>query len=128
MIRLAPMRVLLPVGLTLLSACGAAETSNLQGNGAAAPPAGEPDNRIECRPAGAAEFARACTMESADTPRGRVLTIRKADGGFRRVLVGSDGRIGAADGAEAANVTPRGSAGAEVEIGGDRFRLPARPR
>ena len=47
-----------------------------------------------------------------------------ADGGFRRLLVGRDGRISAADGAEPANVTPRGPAGTEVEIGGDRFRLP----
>ena len=33
-------------------------------------------------------------------------------------------RPSAADGAEPANVTPRGPAGTEVEIGGDRFRLP----
>jgi hypothetical protein len=120
------MRKLLLVPLALLTACGGpADPRASPTNGAAAPPAGEPDNRIECQPAGGAAFERACTVDSADSPRGRVLTIRKADGGFRRLLIGRDGGISAADGAEAANVTPRGPAGTEVEIGGDRFRLPA---
>lgn len=121
------MKPLVLVPLILLAACGAAETSNLQGNGAAAPPPGEPDNRIACRPAGTRSFERACTVEGADSPQGRVLTIRKADGGFRRLLVSSDGRISAADGAEAAHIVWRGAGATEVEIGGDRFRLPARP-
>ena len=120
------MRLLLLVPLALLAACGGPPDPPAHPtNGAAAPPPGEPDNRIECRPAGAADWARACTIESAESPRGRVITLRKADGGFRRLLVGRGGRISAADGAEAASVTPRGPAGTEVEIGGDRFRLPA---
>jgi hypothetical protein len=115
--------------LAMLAACGGpADPPAHPTNGAAAPPAGEPDNRIECQPAGTAAFERACTIDSADTPRGRVLTIRKEDGGFRRLLVGRDGGISAADGAETATVTPRGPAGTEVEIGGDRFRLPAGTR
>ena len=119
------MRMLLLAPLALLAACGGpAEPPAHPTNGAAAPPAGEPDNRIECQAAGAASYERACTVEGADSPRGRVLTIRKADGGFRRLLVGRVGGISAADGAEAARVTPRGPAGTEVEIGGDRFRLP----
>ncbi|WP_395611840.1 hypothetical protein [Allosphingosinicella sp.] len=123
------MRPLLLAPFALLAACSGTEAaSNLQGNGAAAPPPGEPDNRIDCRPAGAAAFERACTVDSAESPRGRVLTIRKADGGFRRLLIGRDGRISAADGAEAAHVVTTGSAGTQVEIGGDRFRLPAGPR
>lgn len=120
------MRKLLLAPLVLLAACGGpADPPAHPTNGAAAPPAGEPDNRIECQPAGNAAFERACTADRADSPRGRVLTIRKADGGFRRLLIGRDGQISAADGAEAANVTPRGPAGTEVEIGGDRFRMPA---
>ena len=122
------MKRLLLAPVLLLAACGSGETSNLQGNGAAAPPPGQPDNRIDCRPAGTEAFLRACTVDSTETPRGRVLTIRKADGGFRRLLIAGDGGISAADGAEAAHVTPLGQAGTEVEIGGDRFRLPARAR
>lgn len=129
MMDLGAMRLFLLAPLLLLAACGgSAGDANLPGNGAAAPPPGEPDNRIDCRPAGAAAFERACTVESAESPRGRVLTIRKADGGFRRLLIGRDGRISAADGAEAAHVVTTGSAGTQVEIGGDRFRLPAGPR
>lgn len=119
------MRLMLLAPLALLTACGGpADPPAHPTNGAAAPSPGVPDNRIECRPAGAFAFARACTVDSAEGSRGRVLTVRKADGGFRRLLVGRDGRISAADGAEVANVTPRGPAGTEVEIGGDRFRLP----
>jgi hypothetical protein len=123
------MKTLLFAPLILLAACGGpADPPAAPTNGAAAPPPGEPDNRIECQPAGAAAFERACTVESAEGPRGRVLTIRKADGGFRRLLVGRDGMISAADGAEAARTTPRGPAGTEVEIAGDRFRLPVGTR
>jgi hypothetical protein len=122
------MRLMLFAPLLLAACGGPADPPAAPTNGAAAPPPGAPDNRIECRPAGAAAFSRACTVELAETPRGRVLTIRKADGGFRRLLVGPDGHMAAADGAEPASVTPRGAAGVEVEIGGDRFRLPAQAR
>jgi hypothetical protein len=120
------MKMLLLAPSALLAACGGApaDPPARPTNGAAAPEAGEPDNRIECWPAGAAGFERACTIDSADSARGRVLTIRKADGGFRRLLIARDGRISAADGAEAARVVTTGSAGTQVEIGGDRFRLP----
>jgi len=126
------MRSLLLAPLALLAACGGpADPPAHPTNGAAAPPAGEPDNRIECRAAGAAAFERACTVESAETPRGRVLTVRKADGGFRRLLTGRNGEFSAADGAERVTQTltnrPDGSV-IEVEIGGDRFRLPAGTR
>ena len=123
-----PMRVFLFAPFALLAACGGSPDPNApQGIGAAAPPPGQPDNRIDCRPRGAPVFARACTVDGADSPQGRVLTIRKADGGFRRLLVAPDGRISAADGAEAAHIISRGAGAVEVEIGGDRFRLPARP-
>jgi hypothetical protein len=120
------MRSLSLAPLFLLAACGgSADPAAPQGNGAAAPPPGQPDNRIECQPAGATAFERACTVDSAESPRGRMLTIRKADGGFRRLLLGRDGEISAADGAQPAHVIARGAAGTEVEIGGDRFRLAA---
>jgi hypothetical protein len=118
------MRSLLLAPFFLLAACGGAEgASNLQGNGAAAPPPGEPDNRIECRPAGAAAFERACTVDRVGTPRGQILTIRKADGGFRRLLLTSNGNFVAADGAQPAHATHLPDGTAEVEIGGDRFRI-----
>jgi hypothetical protein len=113
----------------LLAACGSADEPGATANGAAAPPPGEADNRIECRPAGAADFERVCRVDRADTEAGRVLTIRKADGGFRRLLVAADGRgVVAADGAERATVTNLPDNRMEVEIGGDRFRLPAAVR
>src|SRR5205085_2766065 len=81
----------------------------------------EPDNRIECRPAGVASFARVCTLDSAPTARGNMLTIRKADGGFRRLIETNDGHFLAADGAQHAHAIPLQDRRTEVEIGGDRF-------
>ncbi|HYI47659.1 MAG TPA: hypothetical protein VEX35_04265 [Allosphingosinicella sp.] len=122
------MRIAAPLAL-LTAACGPVEPLAEPTNGAAAPPPGAPDNRLECRVAGAAAFERVCSVTGADSPRGRVLTIRKADGGFRRLLVTRDGRgVAAADGAERAAVTILGDNRIEVEIGGDRFRLPATVR
>lgn len=118
------MRIAAALAL-LVAACGPAEPVAQPTNGAAAPPPGVPDDRIECRMAGAATYERACSITGADSPRGRILTIRKADGGFRRLLVTRDGRVAAADGAERAGVTILHDNRIEVEIGGDRFRLPA---
>jgi hypothetical protein len=113
--------------ILLLAACGPAGAPEVISNGAEAPPAGAPDNRIDCRPEGESDFARACTVETFDGAEGRILTIRKADGGFRRLRVTSDGRgVAAADGAARAQVTLLPDGRIEVEIGGDRFRLPAR--
>jgi hypothetical protein len=118
---------MLLVPLALLAACGGpADPPARPTNGAAAPPAGEPDNRIECQPAGASAFARACTVESADSRDGRILTIRKADGGFRRLRFDRDGNIWAADGAEQvtlAQTSEEAGVPTEIEIGGDRFLL-----
>ena len=110
----------------LFAACNQAPPGEMT-NGAAAPAPGAPDNRIECRTGDAAAFDRVCTMESADGPGGRVLTIRKADGSFRRLRVTTDGHgVVAADGAERVRVTILEGGRIEAEIGGDRFRLPAR--
>ena len=99
----------------LLAACAAEQP------GAAA-------ERIDCRPQGAAEFAPACSLDIFDDAQGRILTLRKADGGFRRLRIAADGSVAAADGAERAQVANLPDGGIEVEIGGDRFRLPARAR
>jgi len=113
----------------LLAACGSAERPAVESNGAAAPAIGEVDNRIDCRPAGAAAWARACRIEWSNGPGGRLLTIRKADGGFRRLRATDDGTgVVAADGAEQAHVSLAPDQRLEVEIGGDHFLLPARIR
>jgi hypothetical protein len=97
--------------LLLLAACGG-------------PPAADASaTRIDCRPAGAAGFARTCTVEMAQAPRGPVFTLRKADGGFRRLLQTVDNQFAAADGAEPAHVIRLRDGRIEVEIGGDRFRF-----
>src|SRR4051812_19685905 len=113
----------------LLAACGSSEPPGVESNGAAVPSLGQADNRIDCRPAGQAGFARACTIEWSGPPGARILTVRKADGGFRRLRVASDGTgVAAADGAEQAHVSLARDQRLDVEIGGDHFLLPARIR
>jgi hypothetical protein len=102
----------------LLAACSEAE-----------PPVAtvEEDGRIECRIGADRQFQRYCEVERETTEAGRMLTVRKPDGGFRRLMVADDGRgVVAADGAEQAQVTIVGDDLIEVAIGGDTFRLPAR--
>jgi len=89
----------------------------------------DPNSLIDCQPAGAPAFAHDCTVERTDSPDGAILTLRHADGRFRRLLVTSDGLgVIAADGAEPAEVRMSGDREIEVRIAGDRYRLPARPK
>jgi hypothetical protein len=97
-----------PAILFFLAACGPAPADLVT------------DQRIECRVAGAATHERVCVLEAS----GQILTVRKPDGGFRRLRAGADG-IAAADGAERARTITLGDGRVEIEIGGDRFRLPA---
>jgi hypothetical protein len=84
------------------------------------------DERIECRIGSARQFERFCTFERGTSEDGPTLTLRKPDGGFRRLLVTDDGRgVVAADGAEPAQVVIIDEGRIEVMIGGDTFRLPA---
>jgi hypothetical protein len=93
--------------------------------GAAGAPAGEAEERIACA-RGDEAFAPNCTIERARTPAGLFLTLRRLDGGFRRLQVLQDGRgVVAADGAEPAIVTPIGPESIEVSLGDMRYRLPA---
>jgi hypothetical protein len=81
---------------------------------------------IACAPPGEAELREACAVDRLSDARGTVLTIRLPDGGFRRLRVSEDGRdVTAADGSQPARVT-RSAGGVDVEVGGARFRLPAR--
>jgi ribosomal protein L34 len=87
----------------------------------------EADGRIDCRIGNDDQFQRFCSVERERTEQGTLLTVRKPDGGFRRLLATRDGRgVVAADGAEDAQVTIIGENLIEVAISGDHFRLPAR--
>ena len=116
------------LALLALASCGEAERA--QGNGS------DPveiqsvrDVRIDCRIGAVAQFERYCSYERGETADGTILILRKPDGGFRRLLIATDGRgVIAADGAEPALVTILRDDRIEVEIGGDRFRLPATVR
>ena len=103
--------------LLLTAGCGdAAETSR-----------GAPgDERVDCAPAGANDFQRVCTVERLQSAEGTILIVRHPDGGFRRLLVTTDGRgVIAADGAEKAAVSIIGNDRIEVALAGHRYRLPA---
>ncbi|HYE27466.1 MAG TPA: hypothetical protein VD887_12365 [Allosphingosinicella sp.] len=82
------------------------------------------DCTIECA-IGGGPFERSCTIERHEGREGLRLTIRNADGGFRRLLLPRDGSGAvAADGAERAQVRVIPDGRAEVSIAGDRYRLP----
>ncbi len=111
--------------LLLVAACGASETSN-----GPAPLAGDTDStastapppKTACAVDGEVELTRTCDRELVDG----TLTLRHPGGGFRRLLIITDGRgVIAADGAEAATVKIVDTSFIEVSIGGDRYRLPA---
>jgi glucose/arabinose dehydrogenase len=88
----------------------------------------EDDGRILCAQRDSA-FARTCTIDRERRDEGVVLTIRRADGGFRRLLVTNDGRgVVAADGAEPARVRIVDANRIDVALGDDRYRLPATVR
>ena len=110
-----------------LASCGGAPEEGAGNNVSAAAPA--PDDRIDCQIEGSLSFEHNCIVETSEGADGPLLTIRKPDGGFRRLQVTSDGRgVIAADGAEMAVVTMLRDDRIEVAIGADRFRLPARIR
>ena len=82
-------------------------------------------DRIACA-TGTGALTESCTFSRERTPAGLVVTIQRADGGFRRLLVTRDGRgVVAADGAQPARVRVVGADQIEVMLGGDRYRLPA---
>lgn len=84
------------------------------------------DGKLVCAVSGATAFSRVCEIERSETEKGLLLTVRHPDGGFRRLLVVKDGRgVIAADGAEAAVVTPIGPKEIEVALAGNRYRIPA---
>ena len=84
------------------------------------------DGRIECAVDGASALERVCTLEWLSGGEAPTLVIRHPDGGFRRLVVTTDGRgVAAADGAEPAIVSVVADNRIVVAIGQDRYRLPA---
>jgi hypothetical protein len=80
------------------------------------------DNAVDCAIGAGATWTRGCRIEQT----GEMLTIRHADGGFRRFRIVTDGRgVVAADGAEGAVVTIDGDRRIAVRAGQDQYRLPA---
>lgn len=76
----------------------------------------------DCAIGGDADWGRGCAVERD----GDLLTIRHADGGFRRFRIVKDGRgLVAGDGAEQATVAVLGKGQIEISVGQDRYRLPA---
>ncbi|MEP9401089.1 hypothetical protein [Sphingomonas sp. VNH70] len=89
-------------------------------------PATDAGELVECAATPDAALARTCSVEQTLSADGTILTVRQADGGFRRLRITRDGQgVVAADGAEPARVTIVGSDAIEVAIGGARYRLPA---
>ncbi|MEG3086378.1 hypothetical protein [Sphingomonas sp. PB4P5] len=123
----ADTRPFLLVLVCLLAACGEQKTDHatLAKYEAERSAAQGDDGRLMCAQ-GQGAFAPTCTVERQTGPDGLVLTLRHADGAFRRLLVTKDGRgVVAADGAEQAKVSVLPGNQIEVALGGSRYRLPA---
>lgn len=116
------------IALIALAACNRQPT-NLATVEAEQLAAASDSGRIVCARRGSSDFARVCLLDRTDASEGLVLTVRHPDGAFHRLLVTRDGHgVIAADGAQPAHVTVRGSDEIEVELAGDRYRLPATVR
>ena len=112
--RKSGMKLLSLLAILALGACGRSADSEA---------AAEHTAKIECRLNGAAAFERVCTMEGGEDERGFEMTVRRPDGGFRR-LRHTGSTVETADGAEPARVTRLSNHWLEVEIGGDAYRVP----
>lgn len=115
------------LALLLLAACNAspdngalAEAESRQAAEAAI------NGRVDCALEGARLFDRDCTVDEMHGADGTTLVVGRADKGYRRLQITTDGRgVVSADGAEPAKVTIVGDGMIEVAVGQDRYRLPA---
>lgn len=106
-----------------LAGCGSGVGAG-GGNAAASSSDGE-DGHVSCALGGSSKWTRDCAIDQEEDARGKALTIRHPDGGFRRFAIVSDGRgLVPADGSEQARITSAGTDGIEVAVGQDRYRLP----
>lgn len=84
------------------------------------------DATITCAIGAAGKLEAACPIDREVTAQGLMITVHHPDGGFRRLLVTTDGRgVVAADGASLASVIPLDAHEVEVVIENDRYHLPA---
>lgn len=116
------------IGLLLvLAACGRNPdgANSLEEAEAQAQASAADEGRIACAINGATEFTNACLVERDTSGEALMLTIRHSDGGFRRFRVQPGVGVVAADGAVPAVVTPVGPRLIEVQVAGDKYRLPA---
>lgn len=110
------------VGLLLAGCDGGGVSDAVSGHGASGKAGAQDDGHVDCAIGTGATWTRDCWIEQA----GEMLTIRHADGGFRRFRIVTDGRgVVAADGAEGAVVTIDGDRRIAVRAGQDQYRLPA---
>ncbi|MBB3980554.1 hypothetical protein GGR44_000185 [Sphingobium fontiphilum] len=110
------MRAPLPILTLMLFACDAGPSlpAGKAGNG--------DDGHVACLIDGQSEWTRDCRYDQD----GAILTLRHADGGFRRFRIVGDGRgLEPADGAEGAIIRIVDDGMIEVAVGPDRYRLPA---
>jgi hypothetical protein len=101
--------------LLALVACGVKEDDKVA--------TAAPDDRIACALHGAGDFTKSCAVEAGE---GTMLTLRHADGGFRRIDLAPNGTLSAFDGSDAAGGKMLPDGRFELVIGGDRYRLPPR--
>jgi hypothetical protein len=81
---------------------------------------------VPCALAGAKTFKPECAVERTTTNDGLMLVMHHPDGGFRRLLVTTDGRgVVTADGSDQATVAVIDPGTIEVDVGDDRYHLPA---
>lgn len=122
--RLLAIALLLPVAA---AGCGQQQPSQQQSDdGKAVADAAARAASVPCALAGSATFTQNCTVERTVSGDGLALVMHHPDGGFRRLLVTTDGRgVVTADGADQAVVSVVDPGTIEVSIGDDRYRLPA---
>lgn len=114
------MRGALLIGLALLGGCSRSETK-------APPKVAEGPEHVDCALGPGTTFAKDCAIERSKDGETYKMILRHPDGGFRRLEVGADNTIVAADGADAAQIVLNGTV-AEVTVGEDRYRIPLEAR
>ena len=111
--------------LSLLSACGGTDSSEVVGEDGTAH--GIDGSTISCAINGSCEFNDGCQAERLAAEDGVTLVVRHPDGGFRRFNILTDGRgLEAADGAEKASVEIVEDNEILVSVGSDKYMMPAR--